>query len=147
MAMFKREHKILARKLKSEFNAAFISFQESPSLNTKNKLEKTRLEYDLFLTESIDKSFNRSKHNFYTKYNKPGTYLARALKSVNKSFKPICLKLSKNNYTSNPVKIVHKFHSHLAFLYEATNDFNPTEAFFSHITLPELSHAQKSLPK
>lgn len=83
----------------------------------KNKLEKARLEYDLFLTDSADKTLHRSRHVFYIESNKPGNYLARALNSINKSFKPIKLKLAKNIYTSNPLKIVQKFGSHLTNLY------------------------------
>lgn len=92
MALFKRERKNLAKKLELNFNAAYISFQDNPSQSTKSHLEKSRLEYDLFLTESVDKSLKRSKHNFYMNTNKSGTYLARALHSTNKSFKPIRLK-------------------------------------------------------
>lgn len=116
-ALFKREHKILARKLESEFNTAFISFQDNPSLVTKSHLDKARLAYDLFLTESVDKSFKHSRRNYFMKSNKSGTNLAYTLNSLNKSFKPIRLKLSKDVYMSNPVKIVQKFHSHLASLY------------------------------
>lgn len=76
MALFKRERKILARKLENDFNAASISFQNNPSPNTKSRLEKMRIEYDLFLMETADKTYKRTRHNFYTKTNKPGTYLA-----------------------------------------------------------------------
>lgn len=42
--------------------------------------------------------------------------------------------------------IIHKFRSHLASLYSAANESNPTEAntFFSRINLPELSQAQRN---
>lgn len=82
-----------------------------------------RIEYDLFLMETADKTYKCTRHNFYTKTNKPGTYLARALNSINKSFKPIRLKVSKDNYTSNPIKTVHKFKTHLASLYKINPKF------------------------
>lgn len=105
------------------------------------------MEYDLFLTESADKSLHRSKHAFYIKSNKPNTFLAHALKSIDKQSRPIRLKLSNNTYTSNPLKIVQKFHTHLASLYSTSKEFNHTEAdiFFSKLNLPVLTHTQRSL--
>lgn len=79
MALIKRERISLARKLESNFNTAFASFQSNPSSKSKEQLEKARLEYDLFLTESADKTLRRSKHMFYMKSNKPNTLLARTL--------------------------------------------------------------------
>lgn len=122
------ERRNLAHKLESEFNTSFKSFQNNLTESAKMKLEKACLKYDLFLTESAEKSLNRSRHAFYTKSNKAGTYLARALKSINKTSKPIRPKLSRDIYTSNHIKIVHTFHSHLASLYTETNTCNPVEA-------------------
>lgn len=146
IGILKRERRNLARKLETQFNSHFLAFQNNPNPITKSELEKARLEYDLFLTESTDKILRRSRHAFYMKSNKPGTYLAGALKTTNKSFKPIKLKISKNIYTSNPLKIVHKFRSHLKTLYTESNSFNLNEAdsFFSKINLPELSDSQKA---
>lgn len=64
-AMFKRERKILERKLDLEYNTAFVNFQNNPSSTTKTRLEKARLEYDLFLTENADKSLRPSRHAFF----------------------------------------------------------------------------------
>lgn len=146
-ALFKRERKNLAQKLELEYNNSFLNFQDNPSSISKARLEKARLEYDLFLTENADKSLRRSRHAFYMKSNKPNAFLARALNSQFKQTKPIRLKITKDNYTCNPVKIVNKFRSHLSSLYSATNDYNPVEAeaFFSQIKLPELTHAQQAL--
>lgn len=69
--MFKRERKILERKLDLEYNTAFVNFQNNPSSTTKTRLEKARLEYDLFLTENADKSLRPSRHAFFMKSNKP----------------------------------------------------------------------------
>lgn len=87
----------------------------------------------------LKKTLQCTKHAFYIKSSKPGTYLARALNSINKSSKPIKFKLSKNIYMSNPLKIVKKFSSHLSNLYSETNTFhsNKVESFFSKITLPQ----------
>lgn len=144
-ATFKRERRNLARELESAFNASFASYQDNPTQTSKIRLEKPRLEYDFFLTESAEKSLNRSKHTFYMKSNKTGTLLAKALKSFNKPIKPIRIKLSNNTYACNPVKIVHRFRFHLASLYTASNNFcsKAADTFFSQIHLPELSNDQK----
>lgn len=88
----------------------------------------------------------RIKHAFYIRSNKSSTYLARTLKSINKSFKPIKLKWARNTYTSNPLKIMQKFGSSLSSLYPETNKFNPKEAdsFFSRINLPQISSSHKN---
>lgn len=147
MALIKRERKILARKLETDFNKAFTTFQNNATSTAKIQLEKNRLEYDLFLTESADKSLRRSKHAFYMKSNKPNTLLASALKSIDKQSKSIRLKLSNNNYTSNPLKIVPKFCTYLSSLYSTSGEFNQTEAdsFFFKLNLPVLTHTQRNL--
>lgn len=55
--------------------------------------------------------------------------------------------MSRDIYTSNPIKIVHTFPSYLASLYSEVNTSNITEAdsFFSRIKLPELTLAQRNL--
>lgn len=144
--ILKRESRTLAKQLETEFNSAFQSFQSNPNSSAKTRLDKARMEYDLFLTKSADKAIHRTKHNFYVKSNKHGTLLAKALKSINKSFKPIKLKLANNVYTSNPQKIVQKFKSHLKDLYTETNIFDTKEAdsFFSQINIPQMTEEQKS---
>lgn len=87
--LFKRERRNLASKLESGFNTSFASYQDNPNQKSKIRLENALLEYDLYLTESAEKSLNRTRHAFYMKSNKPGTFLAKALKSTNHSHKPI----------------------------------------------------------
>lgn len=143
--ILKRDRVKLARQLETEFNASFVAFQNNPNQKGKIRLEKARLEYNLFLTESADKSLRKTKHMFYKNSNKPSTLMARALKSINKSYKPIRLKIADNVYTSNPLKIVQKFSSHLKTLYTETNKTNIEEAdaFFSRINLPKMTESQK----
>ena len=65
--------------------------------------------------------------------------------SINKSFKPIKLKIANNIITSNPLKIVQKFSSHLKTLYSEANTCNDTEAdSFSQIQLPQMKETQKT---
>lgn len=143
--ILKQDRVKLARQLETEFNASFVAFQNNPNQKGKIRLEKARLEYNLFLTESADKSLRKTKHMFYKNSNKPSTLMARALKSINKSYKPIRLKIADNVYTSNPLKIVQKFSSHLKTLYTETNKTNIEEAdaFFSRINLPKMTESQK----
>lgn len=66
-AIFNRERRNLARKLESEFHISFASFQTNPTPDTKTQLDKARLKYKLFLTESADKSLRHARHAFYMK--------------------------------------------------------------------------------
>lgn len=54
-ALFIRERKILCSEFETNFNASFMAFQNNPSPTSKLKLDKAKLEFDLFLTESADK--------------------------------------------------------------------------------------------
>ena len=146
LGILKRDRKQFAKNLETEHNLAFLAFQQNHTPNSKARLDKARLEYDLFLTDSADKTLLMSKHAFYKNANKPGTNLARALNSINKTYNPIRLKIANKNISSNPIKIVQKFSSHLKKLYSETNSFNETEAnsFYSQIKLPQLNEAQKS---
>lgn len=87
--LFNRERQNLARKLESDFLASYTAFSANPTPAAKNKLDKARLEYYLFFTESSDKSLRCSRHTYYMKSNKPDTLLACTLKSINnKKVKP-----------------------------------------------------------
>ena len=143
--ILKRERVQLAKNLETEYNTAFLALQDTQNFTNKTRLERARLAYDLFLTDSANRTHNRIRHKFYKHANKPGAYLARALNSLNKTFKPIHLKIANNVVSSNPLKIVQKFSSHLKTLYAETNTFNENEAdsFFSQINLPHLSQSQQ----
>lgn len=58
--------------------------------------------------------------------NKPTTFLALALRKMNYTPKPIRLKFAKDNYTSNPLKILNEFKKKLTELYKETKMFNHT---------------------
>ena len=144
---FKRERKQLSYKLEKEHDLAFEAFQFDHSPKAKARLDKARTEYDLFLSDSADRAILRTKHFFYKNANKSGTLLAKSLNSINKAYKPIQLKTANGIISSNPVKIVQKFSSHLKKLYAETNTFSKqdTEDFFSDLHLPQLNMSQSAL--
>lgn len=123
-ALFRRERKTLSQKLETNFNTCYTVYQNNPTSSNKTNLDKARLEFDLFLTESADKTLRRSRHNFYIKANKPDSPMARMLASLHKPFKPIRLKISRDTFSSNPIKILKKFKTHLATLYSSENNLN-----------------------
>ena len=145
IGILKKERALMARKLETEFNLAFLALQNCQTQTNRTRLDKARLEYDLFLTDSANRTLNRSRHAFYKQANKPGTYLARALNTLNKTFKPIKLKIANRVLSSNPLKIVQKFSSHLKQLYSETTVFDESKAdsFFAQINLPQISQSQK----
>ena len=147
MGILKRERKQLFHKLEKEHETAFMAFQHSHTPVTKARLDKARTELDLFLTDTADKMILRRKHSFYNKANKSGTLLARSLNSINKNYKPIHLKTTNGNFSSNPVKIVQKFSTHLKKLYTESNSFSEREAdaFFTNLQLPRLNESHKNL--
>lgn len=115
-------------------------FQSNPSPTTKLKLDKTGLDLDLFLSDSVNKTIRKSRHLFYFKANKPSKLLARALKKINRPSKPIQLKLSQGTYTSNPMKNLNAFQKHLASLYNREDPLDQTSAdsSFLQFTLPTI---------
>ena len=80
LGVLKREHIALARHLETEFNTSYIDFQNNPTPKAKVRLEKARLEYDLFLSESANKSLHSTKHAFYMKSNKNRYFLSTSAK-------------------------------------------------------------------
>lgn len=85
---FKRERKIMFSKLETNFNNCHQTFQSCPMTINNSNLEKARLDLDLFLTESADKSLRNRQHTFYLNANKPDTPLARSLKTIQYEKKP-----------------------------------------------------------
>lgn len=86
-------------------------------------------------------SLRKSRHKFYTKANKPDTIFALVLRKVDQTLKPVRLKLSRDTYSSNPLKMLHKFSHRLTNLYTILGTFNQTNAenLFSRIKLPTIS--------
>lgn len=142
--ILKRERKILFAKLESTFNDCYQTFQSSPNANS-TKLERARLDLDLFLTDLANKLIRKRQHIQYLKANKPDTLMARILKNSQHNQTPIKLKISREAYTSNPVKILEIFRSNLAKLYSSSPNFDKSKAdvLFSNITLPNLDQLQR----
>lgn len=99
----------------------------------------------LFLTESAEKILHKTKHTFYMQANKPNTFLALALQKTNYILKPIRLKLVKDIYTSNPLKILNEFKKNLTELYKEPKIFNQLHLtnLLSTVHLPSLSQTQQ----
>lgn len=73
--------------------------------------------------------------------------MAWSLKAINYTRTPITLKLSRDAYTSNPVRILEVFRSNLAKLYSPALDFDKMKAdtLFTNINLPTLECEQHVL--
>lgn len=119
-------------------------FQTTPSPANKLAYDKAKLELDLFLTESVEKILRKTKHTLYMKANKPTTFLALTLRRTDHLRKPIQLQITKNTYSSNPLKIVNEFRRKLYNIYRDTYKFDQTHLTFllSNIQLPSLSIEQ-----
>lgn len=129
------------QQLESEYHQSFLQFQTSPTEAHKRTLDKIKLELDILLAETADKSIRRSNHTIYTKANKPDTFLALRLRRPDRVRAPIRLRLSKDNVTSNPIKVLSEFRRRLSKLYEAGTAF-PTrqaEKLFHNLPIPTLS--------
>lgn len=61
----KRTRKVLFAKLEANFNACHIAFQSSPTATNNAKLDKARLEIDLFLTDSAERLILKRQHTQY----------------------------------------------------------------------------------
>lgn len=92
-----------------------MAFQNNPSPTSKFNLDKAKLEFASFLIEATDKKLLKDQDiNFYMKANKLDTLLARELKASYVPSKSIRLKISKDVYSNNPVKILQTFKTHLS---------------------------------
>lgn len=79
------------------------------------------------------------------KSNKLDTFLALVLPKVDYTPKPVRLKLSKDTYSSNPLKILKEFHRQLSNLYKNPDTFDQScmNTLFSTIHLPSLSSSHR----
>lgn len=91
-------------------------------------------------TDSAKKTLHRTRQ-IYTKSNKSDTFLVLSLLKTDHATKLISLKLSRDTYTSNQLKVVQEFRTHLAQLYSASDYFDHSQAdyLFSRISLLALS--------
>lgn len=131
--------------LKPTLMHAMLRFKPPPILNA--RLEKANLDFDLFLTDSAEKTLCKSQHRNFLKANKPDTPLARTRRAIQHPKLTIRLKLTNHAYTSNPVQILEISQSNLAKLYSSSQTFDPikAETLFSRITLPSLQQEQLDL--
>lgn len=81
-ATLKRECKNLYQKLEAKFNTCHAALQSTPNPTTNSNLEKARLDFDLFLTDSADKLIRKRQHLCYLKANKPDTPMACTLRVI-----------------------------------------------------------------
>lgn len=135
----------MQNKLEEAYYKASEIFQNLPSQTTKLDYDKAKLELDLFLTDSAIQILRKTKHTIYMKANKPTTFLALTLRRADHIPKPIRLQITKNNFSSNPQKIINEFRRKLKDLYQNTQTFDSTklDALLSSILLPTLSVTQQ----
>lgn len=78
------------------------------------------------------------------KANKPDTFLALSLHRLDQAHKPIHLKVTKDSYSSNPVKVLVVFWQYISDLYSAKTGFDETRAstLFSNLNLLSFSASQ-----
>lgn len=71
--------------------------------------------------------------------------LTLSLHNVDHTPKPIRLELTKDSYSSNPLKLLYEFHKLLAALYTEIRMFKNSRAnsLFLHIALPTLTASQR----
>lgn len=126
--------------LEDAFYIASEAFKQVPNTSTLGKLQKTRAELDLTLTELADKHLRRAQHKFFFKVNKSDSMWARRLRSSDLTAKPIYLNLGADLYTTNPAKIVKLFGKKLEALYRASPTFDRirAEELFSSVVLPSI---------
>lgn len=77
------------QRLETSFKNAHMTFQADPSMSNHQALEKARLEFYLFLMDFAEKALRRLSHKYYTKANKPDTFLALSLQRFDSTIKPI----------------------------------------------------------
>lgn len=87
-----------------------------PNATTNTCLDRAKLDFDLFLTNSAEKLICKLQHHSYLRANKPDTPMSHTLRVIHQPKTSIRLKTSNNAYTSNPVKILLAFWSNLAKL-------------------------------
>lgn len=140
----KRTRKVLFAKLDAKFNSCHLAFQSCPTATNNAKLDKARLDLDLFLTDSAERLMCKRQHTQYLKANKPDTYMARSLNAIKYAQTPIRLKTSRDAYTSKLVTILEVFCSNLAKLYSNISDFDQMKAdtLFATINLPTIDNEQ-----
>lgn len=118
-----RERNAMCHTLETKCNSCHMAFQQNSSPSSRVNLDKAKLEFD-----SADKIIRKSKHNFYMNANKPNMLLAQTLKSCHISSKPIRLRLSRDVYTINLMKILQKFKTQLKSLYSSDKELDQSKA-------------------
>lgn len=103
------------------------------------------MELDLLLAKLAKKRICLSHKTYYVKANKPDTLFALRLPTLDQTHRPICLKTSAMAYTSNPIKIVHKFHTPISTLYSPSDTFSKqADDLLTHVHLPTVILLQRA---
>lgn len=100
----------------------------------------------LTLKSQAKKIIQRSWNTFYIKANKPDTLLALSLWRLDLEWKLVRLKLVKDVYSINPLKVLHKFKQYLSTFYATEGVFFLAQAkkVLVEVPLPSITNAQKA---
>lgn len=131
--------KSVSQELCAQLASAADLWKSRP--NPANKKDAIAVELDLLASEWAEKVLRWTKHRYYSCANKPGTMLVRKVNTQGHTDKPIRLRSTNGDLTSEPSKISKAFADFLASLYSKPTPFalDLAKNFFRDLHLPSLS--------